>query len=188
MKVKVNKFAETSFIISSIRKLLGYLCLLYSSCGDIYRNSQTYKFKTTLCEKLKVAFRFSFLGRISEIRQEETAAVLDNSKTVRYLISTYNRWRDRINYYLNASSTVNLSRRIKEEFCLLPVKMAGILIVGAIVANIVLLIISGRQITLLGWLVRGLLLFFAFGGLFCSVDLRTVASSSILLRWIRNFW
>ena len=135
----------------------------------------------SLWEKIKICFRYSFLGRITEIK-EINLAVLDNSRAVRCLICFYKRWRDKIIHYSKTSSTVNLAEDTKEQFVLSPAKLISIIIVTAILVNVALSIILHKQIGLWGWLMRGLFLFAGVSGLFCQADWPTIKKSSILLR------
>ncbi len=180
----LKELPDTSIFVLLLKHLYRWDCHTEQIIGDIYRNSQTHKLISRFWERIKVSFRFSFLGRITNIKGEGNAAVLDNSKTVQYLSDFYKRWRDKVIYCINASKAVSLAKRSEEEFYILPVKTIGIIVVVTVVTNVALSIILGREITLWGWLMRGLFLFVGAPGLFCKADWPIVKGNSIILRKI----
>ena len=147
----------------------------------VCRDSRTFGLTKALWEGLKTCVRYSFLGRISEIK-EPNPALLNNSRAVRYLIDFYNRWKGKITYYSKNSSTIDMAKDTKRELYLSTARTIGIIIVTAILVNVGLSIILHKEIGLWGWLMRGLFLFAGVAGLFCQADWRTVKESSRLLR------
>ena len=183
--MKLNKISEASVAVSLFKYFYKCYGRIEQRTGNIYHNSQIAGFLNVFWEKTKICFRYSFLGRITEVRQI-SPAVLDNSLVVQYLTNFYKRFKDKITNYLKTSLTVGLVKDTKEELYFLPVRMIGIIVVIAIVVNIFLSLILQKQIALWGWLMRGLFLFVAVSGLFCMADWLAIEKSSIFLRKIRR--
>lgn len=180
----LKELLDTSVIALSLKYLYRCYCRTEQRIGDIYLNSQTYRLINGFWQSIRVSFRFSFLGRITEIREEGNTALLDNSRTVQYLIYFYKRWRDKAIYYLNTSKTVDLTKENKQNFYLLPVKTLSIIVIIAVVTNVTLSIILRRDIGLWGWSMRGLVLFVGLGGLFCDADWSTLKNSSVIFKLV----
>lgn len=162
----------------------GYGCLRHR-LSYIYCNSQTYKVLNKFWEKIKVCFRYSFLGRVIEIKQR-TLVILDNSRAVQYLINLYKRWKDRVVCYLKTSLTISLAENTKEELNFSPVKIVSIILVTAVIVNLFLSVFLHKQISSGAWLMRGLFLFVGVAGLFCLTDWPTVRKSSVFFKKIER--
>ena len=180
----LTEVSNTSIVVSLFR----YFCRWYSHLEqrliDIYHNSQTHRLTRGFWGKIKICFRYSFLGRTTELKQV-SPVILDNSQVVQYMIDFYKKWKDKIVNYLGTSSTVGLAKDTKKELYFSPVMIISIIVVSAITVNVFLSIILQRQIGLWGWLIRGLFLFTAVSGLFCQTDWSTVKESSVFLRKMR---
>ena len=167
-----------------LKYLYRWYCHVEQRIGNIYQDSQTHRLISGFQERMRVCFRFSFLGKISDIKQVGNTAMLENSKTTQYLISFYRKQRDKIIYFLSASKTASLTKETREEFHLSPLKMAGIIVGTAVMINVFLSLVLQRPIPLWGYLMRGLFLFVAASGIFCKADWLTVKSNSIIIRKI----
>ena len=183
--MKLNKISETSIVVSLFKYFYKCYSRIEQRVNYIYSNSQTARILNIFWKKIKLYFRYSFLGKITEIESVIPKA-LDNSWSVQYLTNFYKRWKDKITNYLKTSLTVGLVKDTKEELYFLPVRMIGIIVVVAIVVNVFLSLILQKQIGLWGWLLRGLFLFVAVSGLFCAATWSAVEKSSIFLRKIRR--
>lgn len=181
----LREILDTSIVILFFKYFYRWYGKIKQRPIDIYCHSQTCKLVKPFWEKVKICSKFSFLGRITEIKQA-SLRVLDSSRAVRYLIRFYKRWRNKVIHYSKSSSTINLTEDTKNEFILSPAKIIGIVIVTAILANVVLAIILQKQISLWGWLMRGLFLFTGTSGLFCQADWPTVKESSVCLRRLQR--
>ena len=179
--MKLNKISETSIVVSLFKYFYKCYSRIEQRVNYIYSNSQIAGFLSIFWEKTKLCFRYSFLGRITQIK-EANPALLDNSRAARYLINFYKRWMNRIIRHSKTSSTVSLAKDTKEELYFLPVRMIGIIVVVAIVVNVFLSLVLQKEIGLWGWLMRGLFLFAGVSGLFCQADWPAIKKSSIFLR------
>ena len=183
--MKLSKISETSIAVSLFKYFYKWYGYIEQRVNYIYFNSQTDRLLNIFSEKIKICFRYSFLGRITETKQINSL-VLDNSLVVQYLTNFYKKWKDKITNYLKTSLTISWAKDTKEELYFLPVRMIGIIVVIAIVVNVFLSLALQKQIGLWGWLMRGLFLFVGISGLFCTADWLAIEKSSIFLRKIRR--
>ena len=172
---------ETSITVLIFRCVCRWYVCLEQKASCIYRDSQIYRMTKVFREKIKVCFRYSFLGRITEIK-EANPALLDNSRVVQYLINFYKRWRDKVTHYSKASSIVSLARDTKEQVIFCPVKIISIITVTTILVNAALSVILQKQIDLWSFLIQVLFLFAGTVGLSCEAGWSTVKESSVFLR------
>ena len=183
MTLRGRGILDTSIAISLFR----YLCKWYRSLEQrisyMYHNSQTHRLAKGLWEKIKICFRYSFLGRITEIKEADSLA-LDNSRAVRYSINFYKRWKDEVIHYSKTSSTIKLAKDTKEELYFSSVKMISLIIIITILVNAILFVILQKQMELWSFLIRALFLFVGTAGLSCSADWPTVKKGSVFLRRI----
>ena len=180
----LREISNAGVVIFLFRYLYRWYSRLKQRINNIYHNSKTYRFPKRFWERLKVFFRYSFLGRISETRQT-TSGILDSSRVVQYLINLYKRGKDKATRYLRTSIVIILGKDTKEQLNISPMRVISIIVVTAITVNVVLSIALQKQIGLWGWLMRGLFLFAAVSGLFCKADWPTVKRNSVLLRKMR---
>ena len=150
----------------------------------IYQNSWIFRLTEAFREKIKVCFRYSFLGRITEISQTGPQAV-NNSQAVQYLINSYKDWKDKLILYSKISATFELAKDTKGKFSSSPTKMPGAVLVAAVLVNTALALGLQKQISLWSWLIRGLFLFAGLSGLFCKADWSTLKGNSVFLRKAR---
>ena len=181
----LKEASETSVIISLFRHLYKSHDYIKQGLIGIYHNSQTCKLAKGLWARVKICFRYSFLGRITETKQT-TSGTLDNSRVVEHLFKFYKKWKDKIILCFKVSSTIDLAKDAKKDLYFFPVRIISIIVVTAITINVFLSIVLQKQISLWGWLIRGLLLFVSISGIFCKADWLTIKRSSVLLRKMRT--
>jgi hypothetical protein len=119
------------------------------------------------------------LGKISEIREKENIDILIESKTIDYLINLYRRCKSAIALFFKKSLINNLAEVLKKEFYSYPVKNTSLIIVTAILTNTVFSFLLKKEIGLLSWIIKGLLLFVGVTGLASDADWSTMRSNSI---------
>jgi hypothetical protein len=184
--LKIMQILDTSIVVSFLKHLCRCYFPVEQRIEDMYRNSRTHKLISVFREKIKVCFRFSFLGRITDIKAQRHTIVLDNSRTFHCLIYFYKKLKNKIIFYLNTSKAAGLTKEAKEEFYILPVKTIGIIAVAAIIVNITISVILQRNISLWGWFLRALFLFTGISGLFCNAKWPVVKEGSIFLKRINR--
>ena len=109
-------------------------------------------------------------------------------KFVKWVLKIYNDWRKRITEYFNTSLTLKYAIGLRKELNILPIKYGSIIVVTAILSNLFFYVLfknsMQKEIGLLGWIIRGILLFVGLAGLFCEVSLKNLKNSSLFLKWI----
>ena len=116
--------------------------------------------------------------------------ILNNSKSVKWLLKINNDWRKRIIECSKTSLTIKHATGFKSELYLLPVKTGGIIIVTAILTNVFLYALlkssMQKEIGLLSWIIKGMLLLVGLAGLFCETGLKNLIGTSLFLKWINH--
>jgi hypothetical protein len=172
---------DTSIVISLFRPFYRWHEHIGQKVSYIYYSSQAHRLTKKFWEKIKLCFKYSLLGRITEVKDTDKS-ILDNSCFVGYLVSFYKRWKHKIESYLMTSLIIKLIKELKEQLYLLPVRAIGIIAIVAIIVNIFLSVILQRQLSIWVWLVRGLFLYIAVSSLFCKADWPTIEQNSTLLK------
>jgi len=177
----MSQILGTSITVLLWRQLFRWYGQIEQRVDFIYLNSQTFRLTKRVLESIKACFRYSLLGRITEIK-EENPEILGNSRAVQYLIDSYKGWKDKVIYYSKTSSTISLAKDTQRELYLSPVRIISLIVVIAILVNVALSVILQKQIELWGFLIRVLFLFAGTAGLSCEADWPAVKESSIFLR------
>lgn len=174
-------FTNNSCFILLLRSMsIKYRALeetLYGLCKD----SRTHRLITELIYNFRNYLKFSFIGKISEIKKREDTKFLEISITLKWLNNFYKKSKTDFNIFLNNSKIHNSAIQLKEQFYSSPLKIISIIVIIAVVTNIILSILFKIRISLFGWVMRSLLLFGGFTGLNSGMDWVTVKSNSIIL-------
>ncbi|MBZ9578188.1 hypothetical protein KJA13_04165 [Patescibacteria group bacterium] len=180
----MNRGVENSILLRQLRDLKEAYLTMEAKISSVYLESLTHRLIKKMNERIKVCFRYSFWGRISEIKEIDSV-LLDDSRALRYLINFYKRWRDRIIRYSKASSTVNVAEDTRKQLIFSPVKIISIIVITAVLVNAVLSVILQKQMGLWGFFIRVLFLSAGAAGLSCPAGWPTVKKSSVFLRKMR---
>ncbi len=126
--------------------------------------------------KVKISFRYCFLMRLAAA--EPPPGFFDSGKVPFYLKARCKIYEKRMICFLGASKASYLSKELKKEFYAAPVKIGGMILVLSILVNIVLSVISKKEISMLNWITLGLVLFAGLGGFSCQADWETIKKNS----------
>lgn len=142
--------------------------------------------------RIIIIFQYSFLGKITENKEgDNLKEIFENSKFVNWVLRIYNDRKKRVAGYLNTSLTVKHVIGFKNELYVFPVKSVSIIVVTAILFNMAFYALfknsMQKEIGLLGWIIKGMLLLVGLAGLFCEVNLKNLKSSSLFLKWINGY-
>lgn len=160
-------FLETSYLIRLFMAIYEKYFWLERGLNDVYKNSVTYRAIKSSSSKAAIAFRYSFLNRITEVRDSEgNPEILSNSKVVKWGLDFCNKRKPRLLFYSNTSNIVYSAMEVKRELHSLPVKTGGMIVFTAVLTNTLLSLLTHREIGVLGLSMRVLLLFAAFWGCF----------------------
>lgn len=154
---------------------------------EIYKNSQTFIPIQRLWDKIRICFRYSFLEKITNTREEGNNMVFNESKVVRWWINLYRKRKQEVSFFLKISRTNSSVKELKKELNYLTVKNTSIIMVVAILTNIMLSILLKKQILLLGWIIRYLLLSMGISGLFCNATWKDIMRTSYFIRQINIY-
>lgn len=170
----VNLF-ETSIAVGLARKF-------DTACKNSWINSSLDK----LLSQIKVCFRGSFLGRITEIGGKGHPEILDNSKVARWVLNTYNIWRDRLVDWTNSSLMINSAIEARKELYFFPLKTGGVVVVVAASISMILFSLMSKKISGFGWSMWGVFLIVGFCGMFCNVEWEELKGTSGFIKWIEK--
>ncbi len=173
---------RNSLFISLLRKTLEALSSIEQWLDKVYYDSQTYKIIARFGNGARINFKYSFLGRISEIFEERNIIILDNSMLAKWLLNLYNKWKLKIAGYTRTSRAMDQLVSVKRDIYFSPVKTGSIVVVAAILINIIFSVLLSEKIVLIGWIIRLIFLFIGLSGLFCNVDWEEVKKTSFLLK------
>ena len=177
---------ETSIFISLLRKFGKVYCSVERLLLEASKNSRTCCLTQELWDKIKVCFKYSSLEKIAEIEIKDII-VLNESKVVKWLINLYKKWSYKIIFYLKISRINYSVEQLKKKLHFLPVKTASIIIVTAILTNVIFSLLLRREISLLDWIIRGLLMFIGLAGLFCNSDYESIKETSWFMKYINTY-
>jgi hypothetical protein len=165
-----------------LTNLWGRYCVFEQWLGETYKNSQMHKTIQGLRDKIKLYFRYSFLGSLTEIKEEENNVVLEESKVVRYLINSYKKFKLKV---ISCSGTSRIGSSLGEiikGLYFFPIKNLSIIIGVAILTNTIFSLLLKKEIELFGWIIRGLVLFVGLSGLFCNATWEDIKKTSSILK------
>ena len=173
----VDKSISIFLIVNSYKWYSHLRQLIYC----IYQNSKLFRLISGFFKIIKICFRYSFLGRISEIKQPSSDA-LAKSRAVRFLSHFYKKRKDKTIQHLKFSTVFKLTKDTKKNRYFAPMTTLSIIILTAVFINVLLSIAISRQINLWGWLIRGIFLLVGLVCLLCKTNWLTIKKSSMFLR------
>lgn len=178
---------ETSVFVRLIKKLWRRYHFFKLQLDEIRKNSQMYRITEGLRAKINLYFRYSFFGKIIEIKiKKEEDMILNESRVVVWLINLYKKWRYKIISILKLSKTITSMDLLKRESHLLPIKIGSIITIVAIFTNIIFSILLKKEIGLFGWFIRISLLLIGFSGLSSNATWEDVNKTSYFVNRIKN--
>src|SRR3989338_4326780 len=150
----------------------------------IYQNSQIHKTLKRFWQGARTNFRYSFLGRITEIGDRPNPEILENSTVVKKITSLVYYWQDKITNCAKTSVLVDNTQGLKKEFYSLPVQTGSFIVLIAAITNIILSLALHKEINTLGWIIRISLLTVSWGGLSSPVQWEELKKTSWALNHI----
>lgn len=177
-------FAQTSKTIWAVKSLAKAYNNLESKFDKIYQNSQIHKTLSAFWQGTKTNFRYSFLGRITEINDQPNPAILENSAVVKKIFRLFYSWQDKITNCAKTSALVDNTQGLKKELYSLPVQTGSLIILSAIITNIFLSLVLHKEINALGWIIRISLLIASWGGLSSPVQWEELKKTSLMMNYL----
>lgn len=180
-------FIETSSFALFVRRPWRCYCNFERWLDGVYKNSQMHIIVKKFWATIKIYGRYSFLGRITEPKEEKgDITIVDNSVVVQRLKNLSKKWRYNLVFYFKISKSGNLVGQFKKDFYTLPVKTISTIIIIVIATNIIFFILLKEEINFLGWILRVSILFIAFGGLSSYLTWANIKKTSYFIRHINN--
>lgn len=182
----LKEITKTSIFLSSLQKIQTQQCFIMKRLYKFFIESKTYKLIIKFKEGTRVNFKYSFLGRASEIKEEKNAEFLDNSRTVGYWVSWLRIKKISLSFYSSLSKIVALIKEIVKEIYRSPLQAGSIIVISAIMVNAALSFLLKREIGLFGWVMRGIFLFVGINGFLCKTDWLILKNNSAILKLTRK--
>jgi len=178
----METIVRTSIFISVLKKIYTRECLITNWIYTIFTDSQIYKLIVRFKEGIRINFRYSFLGKITEINREQNFAILETSNVMERLRKLSNK----ILAYFQVSVIRSFMGKLNRKLYLFPIKTGSTIIIIVIITNITLSSLLKREIGLWGWFLRGMFIFIAGNGLSSQVSWEEVRKTSYFLRHLNN--
>ena len=178
----MRSIAVNSKTLLFLKNILQPYLRFEDACGRYYQNSHTHKVCADFWQGTKNNFRHSFLGKVTAIGNNVGTSVLESSACARGIVDKYNFWKQKTQNCFSTSALKSTAKTLQGEFNAAPVKTGSIIIFTAILTNISFSVFLHKEITLLGWLLRVVLLGVSSGGLFCNADWEKIKKGSVVLR------
>jgi len=102
-------------------------------------------------------------------KEEEIRLVLNNSKSVGFLLGLYKKSKSRILNFSKTDKLLKLIKRIIEDIYFMPLRTVGTIVATATLTNILFSVLLKRHVGFLGWIMR-ILLFVSFVGIFYNIN------------------
>jgi len=173
----LKEFLENSKTAHLIKRcLIGY---------DSAENVVTNAYKSSLFLKLKLALyehyrrHYKIDPSVMVAEEGKNTEILTNSKVVGMIKSLFGQ-------HTKGNSSLLYLRKSAEELYSGPFKQISAIMLVAVSANILFLLIIGREVIVYGWLLRFLLLLISFCGLSCTASLKDIFENSIFFKLVNK--
>lgn len=156
---------------------------------NLYKKSHIPNLLGCLYNRMTLYFKYTFLWKITEIKEKDILLILENSKFVSWLLGVYSPWKHKMTSYFRKSAVANLKDAIAKELYLLPVRTTSIILVTIIITNTffsIVLLSREKEITLLAWIIRVLFLIIGLAGLFCNVNFEDIKRTSFVVKYMNK--
>lgn len=174
---------QDSKIVQAVKSIARAYTNFERGFDKIYQNSRMYKILDLFWQGTKTNFRYSFLGRITEINGQPNPAILENSSAVKKVTSFFYFWRNRMTNCAKTSALVDSAQGLKKELYSLPVQTGSFIVLIALITNIILSLALHKEINTLGWIIRISLLTASCGGLSSSIQWEELKKNS----WVVDY-
>lgn len=164
--------SKTGQAYLTLEKKASYFCL----------NSLIYQLVARVVKLIKIGFKFSFFGRLTEIGQDAPRNFFEGSRIMPVVLEWIKKLKHRATDSSATSILFSSAGSLKCVFFSRPLEAGGIIIITSIIINLALSFILQKQIALAGWMMRGLLLFIGISGLFSNLNWQDLRGTSFVLR------
>ena len=186
---KIGQYINTHFFETSKLVLMLKFTRERYSHMDAYldnycKDSRGHHLINKVIIKMNNLFKYSFLEKISRIRQDDNSRSLIDSAVVTCWID-WLKTKKRLLFEFGKTSRIMISTKEAGQAAYRePIKTLSIILSSAILVDIFLCLLFKKEISLLGWVMRGVFLFIVAGGFFCNVDWQSIEDGSIFFKKI----
>jgi|GEM_PF-6486491 len=174
--------ADSSKFLAFYRKILLNSKACQEFLNRVYRDSRTFLVFEKPLQKMKVYFKFSFLGRLTAARTQETTMILDESSVLKFLNRNFIWLKKSISDCISESLILKSFKEFSAGFYVAPIKTVSRVMVLLILLNIVFLLFLQKEIALLGWVFRFCFLIIGLIGLAYKMKWQDLEKTSFILR------
>ncbi len=179
-------FFSSSLILSAIKHLFRLYICAEDRVDAIYKESKLCALIVGLWKGLKFCFKYSLLGKITEIGRYKDSAVINESGFLSFFKQNYIKYKGRSVDYLYSSVVLAALKKNLNKYSIPPLKTLSIIIILITGCNIALKLLLNETIGLLEWLVQAAFLFGCIAGLFSNAKWDEIKKTSFILRSLRN--
>ncbi len=177
----INLF-ESSLVLSIAKCFFRLYICVEDKIDIIYRESKLYGSIRGLWKGLGFCFKYSLLGKITEMKGYEHSTVIDESGFLNFFRQSYIRYKKGLVSHVYSSAVLGVLKKLLNKYLLPPVKTLSIIVILTVVCNIVFKFLLKEAIGLLEWFAQGILLFISLGGLFSNTGWEELKKTSFILR------
>ena len=181
----MNWSLESSIFLRQLRNLKSVYLTVEEKISSIYLDSFTHRLIKKIIAAIRIGFRHSIFGRLTELKEIQSRDFFETSKVIKILLNWARKLKDRRVALSATSNFVIVAKDIRQDSFSQPLKDGGLIVTCAIMVNVIFSIVLRKEITLWSWLIRGLFLFAGLSGLFCQANWSTVKKTSIFLKRMR---
>ena len=175
---------DGSFCVTTIKYLSRQYLYIEKCVSNVYAGSYTHICFKECFKIIKIYFKNSILGRMTEMETSQDTAILDNSKFFGYLCNVYRENMLKFKNYFSTSKSVSLIDSIHCAINSAPVKTVSFITTIAIIVNSILSIILKKDITLWAYVLRGLIFFVSVSSYNSEIEWQTIKENSIFIKFV----
>ena len=186
MKKAITLWSEYSLFLNGLKAIYSRYIAFENRMDEIYSYSLFHRILSKAWDWICILFRYSIFGRLTEISEGEPIPVFETSRIARRILKVYNKFMERVTTCSKESLFVMSGLDIGESFQHKPLKVGGIILITAIPINIILIYITGSDVSYLGMGMRIVLFLLGLAGLYSDTDLETLKEESVFIKKIEQ--
>lgn len=182
--MKISTLLEYSAIFQYILAIWGYYRRTEDRINSIYLNSFCHNLLSICKDGIKIVFRYSIFGRITEVNENSNVDILGHSIVVKRVMKLFEELKDRLYLYFNESRLAGFTGVLSVNFENRPLKTGGLIVIIALAVNSILIAALGKEVNTFGIALRIALFLIAMACSFSNTDWHSVKESSFFIKKI----
>lgn len=180
-----SEMYKNSFFYNAWKDIVGWYLNFEHQIELISEQSTTNKISNKIINTLKTAFNHSYIVGVTDIIQKKSIEFPENSVVIRTVIGIGVRALNKTNVYVEQAWCSNLVNNMSRYFMISP-KKTGLILSILITANCTILLFFNYDVSLLEWIIRGILLFSGVALLFSNLEWNELTDGSRILKNISS--